>query len=82
MLDPEETLDTAQNDDPRAQIRTFTDEDGVRWKVSEHPFSDYDRRCGNSLIFESEAAVRRIRTFPADWHSLCQSELTKLSWLV
>lgn len=60
--------------------RVFFDADGTRWHVSERPFADYDRRRGLSLIFASDAAVRRVRDFPPDWHSLDDEELLALSW--
>ena len=68
----------ADRADPRERV--FVDEDGVRWQVSERPFADYDRRRGISLIFASDAAVRRVRDFPADWFSLSIEELIALSW--
>lgn len=61
-------------------VRVFQDADGSRWRVYEQPFSDYDRRTGMSLIFASEAAVRRVRDFPADWTTLSDDELLALSW--
>ena len=60
--------------------RVFYSPDGTRWHVSERPFGDYDRRRGSSLIFASEIAVRRVRDFPADWHTLDDVELLALSW--
>ena len=60
--------------------RVFVDDDGTRWQVSERPFADYDRRRGVSLIFASDAAVRRVRDFPADWYSLSIEALIRLSW--
>ncbi len=60
--------------------RIFQDADGARWRVYEQAFSDYDRRTGTSLIFASEAAVRRVRDFPADWITLSDDELVDLSW--
>jgi hypothetical protein len=60
--------------------REFVDTEGARWRVYEQPVSDYDRRRGTSLIFASEAAVRRVRDFPADWKSLSDEELVRLSW--
>lgn len=59
--------------------RIFIDSEGVRWRVYEQPFSTYDRR-GQSLIFISDAAVRRVREYPADWRALSDAELTTLSW--
>ena len=60
--------------------RVFVDGDGTRWHVSERPFADYDRRRGPSLIFASDSAVRRVRAYPQDWHSLSDAELIALSW--
>lgn len=60
--------------------RIFQDPDGARWRVYEQAFSDYDRRTGTSLIFASEAAVRRVRDFPPDWTTLSDVELLALSW--
>ncbi len=60
--------------------RTYVDEDGVCWHVSEQPFSGYDRRSGSSLIFASDLAVRRVRNYPADWFTLSELALAALSW--
>ena len=60
--------------------RTFQDVEGARWQVYEQAFGDYDRRSGMSLIFTSEAAVRRVRDFPSDWRQLTDEELLALSW--
>lgn len=61
-------------------VRSFVDADGVWWRVSEQPFSDYDRRTGLSLIFSSEGAVRRVRNYPADWSTLTDEALAEISW--
>jgi hypothetical protein len=61
-------------------VRVFVDADGIRWQVSERPFADYDRRRGLSLIFASDAAVRRVREYPANWFALSDEELSALSW--
>lgn len=61
-------------------MRVFVDAEGTRWQVSERPFADYDRRRGLSLIFASDAAVRRVREYPDDWSSLSDEELIALSW--
>jgi len=53
--------------------------DGVPWLVYELP-STFDRRHAPSLVFESELAVRRVRTYPAAWRSLSDAELWALSW--
>ncbi len=60
--------------------RTFLDVEGTRWQVYEQSFGDYDRRSGMSLIFASEAAVRRVRDFPSDWRLLTDEALLALSW--
>jgi hypothetical protein len=62
--------------------RVFVDDDGVHWLVKEMSFSDYDRRRGQSLIFASDAAVRRVRDYPADWFELSDAELAALSWKI
>lgn len=62
--------------------RVFVDDEGVRWVVKEMSFSDYDRRRGQSLIFASDAAVRRVRDYPVDWFALSAEDLAKLSWKI
>lgn len=74
-----------QRPDPSAEHeipgeRVFQDSDGSRWRVYEQAVSGYDRRTGTSLIFASEAAVRRVRDFPSDWITLSDVELLALSW--
>jgi hypothetical protein len=66
----------------RPRTRTFTDDLGQIWLVSEQPFSEYDRRSGTSLIFSSELAVRRVRNYPSDWYTLSDAALVALSWRV
>ena len=66
----------------QTRIRSFTDDLGLTWLVSERPFSEYDRRSGSSLIFSSELAVRRVRDYPSDWFALSDSDLAALSWRV
>jgi hypothetical protein len=60
--------------------RIFVDDDGVRWRVFEQAFGAYDRRSGQSLIFASDAAVRRVRTYPGNWATMPDAELMALSW--
>ena len=55
--------------------------DDVPWLVYELPATPFDRRSSNSLVFESELAVRRVRRFPSDWRSLSDDELFALSWV-
>ena len=59
--------------------RTFTDDEGVFWDVREVKNSDYDRRGGSSLLFESINAIRRVRNFPGDWHDWDPADLAVLS---
>ena len=66
----------------QTRIRSFTDDLGQTWLVTERPFSEYDRRSGSSLIFSSELAVRRVRDYPKNWYALSDSELASLSWRV
>lgn len=58
--------------------RHFVDQDGVHWRVFEHQ-PPFDRRMRSSLIFESTHILRRVRTFPVDWHELPDDELSRLS---
>lgn len=66
--------------EPSGPMCVFVDAEGMRWQVSERPFSDYDRRRGLSLIFASDSAVRRVREYPDNWHALSDAELAALSW--
>jgi hypothetical protein len=53
--------------------------DGVRWIIREVPAPAFDRRGGTHLVFDGESVMRRLRHFPADWHSLPDDELYELS---
>jgi hypothetical protein len=59
------------------QSRSFIDKQGVSWRVFRRQV-DGDDDC---LIFESDSAYRRVRTFPADWRALSSEELSRLSWM-
>jgi hypothetical protein len=59
--------------------RRFVDPDGVYWTVYEAP-SSYDRRSRPTLVFESDAIVRRVREYPSRWRELSDEALTALSW--
>jgi hypothetical protein len=54
--------------------------DHEEWRVYELGPGAYDRRGSNSLIFESDGVVRRVRQFPADWRSMSPEALLALSW--
>ena len=69
---------STENETPPS--RTFLDADGVYWLVYEQAFADYDRRSGQSLIFSSDAAVRRVRDYPSTWFALSEEDLVALSW--
>ncbi|HET9011589.1 MAG TPA: hypothetical protein VFN38_07210 [Gemmatimonadaceae bacterium] len=80
MTDSAESGQPTHAGSAAARVRVYVDGDGTRWQVSERPFADYDRRRGLSLIFASDAAVRRVREYPADWYTLSDDELHALSW--
>jgi hypothetical protein len=79
MPGPSNRIDV-QADSNAPQERTYLDAEGARWRVFEQPFADYDRRTGMSLIFSSDAAVRRVRDYPSNWIDLTDAELATLSW--
>jgi hypothetical protein len=61
--------------------RTFTDEEGIYWDVREVKNADYDRRGGQSLVFESANAFRRVRSYPENWFEWSDADLAVLSRL-
>ena len=81
MTESRERIETVRSAE-RSRTRTFTDDVGQTWHVTEQPFSEYDRRRGSSLIFSSELAVRRVRDYPSDWYTLSEAALVALSWCV
>lgn len=58
--------------------RQFVDRAGVMWRAYER------RRPGQppALVFESREAVRLVRDYPANWHTLPRAALEALSWCV
>ena len=59
-------------------VVSYTDGKGVMWRV-------YERTrpaLGRALVFESTNAVRLVREYPADWHTLPRAALEALSWCV
>ena len=54
--------------------------DHEEWRVYELSAASYDRRGGNTLVFESDTVVRRVRNFPETWRALSAPELLRLSW--
>ena len=58
--------------------RQFADRGGVVWRAYER------RRPGQppALVFESKDAVRLVRDYPENWHTLPSAALEALSWSV
>lgn len=52
----------------------------VKWLVYELPPAPLDRRQSQSLVFESDYVIRRVRSFPSAWRSLSDADLFVLSW--
>jgi hypothetical protein len=58
--------------------RQYTDRAGVVWRA-------YERRQEGrppALVFESSSAVRLVRDYPDNWHTLPAAALEALSWCV
>lgn len=81
MSESRQRIETRRSGE-RHRKRSFIDDLGQTWLVTEQPFSEYDRRSGCSLIFSSELAVRRVRDYPSDWDTLSEPALVALSWRV
>jgi hypothetical protein len=64
----------------RLASRSVVDARGATWIVQEIRDWGYDRRASSSLVFTSEDAMRRIRTYPASWIELSNVELIALSY--
>ena len=52
--------------------------DGHSWTVREVPYPPICQRAGTSLIFSTDAVVRRVRHFPANWFTHSDAELYAL----
>jgi hypothetical protein len=71
----------SEDERPRAGIRSFRDSDGGDWVVYE-----LSRASGGELgvrpclVFECPAAIRRVRSYPADWYLMSDPDLERLSW--
>ena len=50
------------------------------WRVYELAPASYDRRGGNTLVFETDGVIRRVRNFPDNWRELSPEALLALSW--
>ena len=68
-------MSTLEPPRPHRYIRDVT---GIDWRVYERP------RCASqphvmTLVFDSASVVRRVCTYPTDWHRLRDEELLQLS---
>ena len=54
--------------------------DHEEWRVYELLPASYDRRGGNTLVFETDGVIRRVRKFPENWRELSPAALLALSW--
>ena len=54
--------------------------DHEEWRIYELAPPSYDRRGANTLVFESDGFMRRVRRFPANWRELGPDALIALSW--
>ena len=69
-----------REDDFPSQVE-FRDANGVHWKVWERDTRmDPGHRAASCLVFESEAAIRRVWTYPPLWHRMSSAELSALGW--
>ena len=50
------------------------------WRIYELAPASYDRRAGNTLVFETEGVIRRVRNYPGNWRQLSPDALLALSW--
>ena len=54
--------------------------DHEEWRIYELGPAAYDRRGANTLVFESDGVIRRVRSYPKEWRKLSPQELFALSW--
>jgi hypothetical protein len=59
-------------------VRFVRDGTGELWRVREMPPGSYDRRRQPTLVFDCDAAMRRVRSYPANWHELDDETLIAL----
>jgi hypothetical protein len=67
-------------DHVRSESRHFRDGEGRAWQVFELRRRGPDGEAAKLLVFESSAAIRCVRRYPADWRELSQAKLEALSW--
>ena len=64
-----------------SRVRVFVDDEGVEWEVTEVSGKQVPAARGERcLIFSSTVAIRRVWTYPEDWHRMSAQELLHLSW--
>ena len=63
-----------------ASEREFRDTGGRRWTVYERTAPTIVSPLRSCLIFDSQAAIRRVSQYPADWMALDRAGLELLSW--
>ena len=69
---------TKDDSPPREGARRYRDVSGAAWTVYEGTVGK-NARCP-CLIFESDHSVRRVCDYPANWRSLDDDALERLSW--
>ncbi|HXT15020.1 MAG TPA: hypothetical protein VN706_05285 [Gemmatimonadaceae bacterium] len=60
-------------------FRSVGGPDGQRWFVREIVDTSYDRRASGSLVFYHDKAMRRVRSYPANWRELPEADLYEVS---
>lgn len=66
----------------RLGSRKILGPDGTAWLVQEVEDSRYSRRSTRSLVFSSDAAMRRVRSYPPTWMDLSDAQLFDLSFAI
>jgi hypothetical protein len=63
-----------------SECRDVVDAEGVRWRVYElaRPAGPASR-AGRGLVFDSDAVVRRVSSYPKEWRDLPPADLLALS---
>jgi len=64
-----------------ADPRVVKDASGTRWRVTEVSGQFVPGARGDAcLVFESDAAIRRVWHYPEHWRDLPAPELIEVSW--
>jgi hypothetical protein len=67
---------SASTDPGRTRV---IEEGGHRWTVAEAEFPTSANPLGRCLLFTSDAVIRRVRTYPADWYERTDAALYQVS---